>query len=150
MVQQHLLRKTVIAGKGVSWFVCCNYTDWNSQLEQKKKKESCDQQSKKCIFIESLPDDMLRYKSQFKVDPCLRWFYQGHSSCTSSAYKVFSYLEDGSQWTATWAEVYDVHTGTDLASLWLYLFHLLSLQLLSTIRRPWAWISSLLWEPRQL
>lgn len=28
MVQQHLPRKTVISGKGVSWFVCSNWTDW--------------------------------------------------------------------------------------------------------------------------
>lgn len=89
------------------------------------------------------------YNYQFKADPCLCWFHQGHSSgyliCIQTT--VFSYLEDSSQWTTTWPEVYDVHTDTELISPCSLSF---ILSLLSTTRRPSSWISSLLWEPRQL
>lgn len=129
-----------------------HYLNWETEptgdVCENVRKPSCGQQSHEMHFLtESLMGDVSRsIHLKFTVDPCFsRVFYRGRSSFTSSAYKVFCYLEDGSQWTVTCPEVYDVHTGTSLVSLLLYRFNSLSVELLSAIRRPSAWISSLLW-----
>lgn len=125
--------------RGFSWFVCGDCTDWWFQCENVTRRLECAHthtqkevavnNPKSAFFVESLREDVSRcVKCQFRVDPCLSWFYQGHSSFASSAYKVFSYLEDGSQWTATCPEVYDVHTGAGLASLWFFISFICSLR----------------------
>lgn len=169
MVQQHLLRKTVIGGKGISWFEWCNWNEcddfifswlWILNKTARTTRFTCihihthtqnfNQQCKNLFFPQVIKRGYVKmYNYQFKADPCLCWFHQGHSSgyliCIQTT--VFSYLEDSSQWTTTWPEVYDVHTDTELISPCSLSF---ILSLLSTTRRPSSWISSLLWEPRQL
>lgn len=148
------------AVKGFHEFGCRNWTDgwfpffcgFDSSAGQLEKCFFC-QQSKKWTFINSLKQDMLRYMNpSLKLTHVLACFTKGthHLLHLHTNYCIF--LSRGRQpvnGNLPWG-IRCTHRHRPLLSLALSLSFSLSLELLSTIRRPSAWISSLLWEPRRL
>lgn len=168
MVQQHLLRKTVIGGKGISWFEWCNWNEcddfifswlWILNKTARTTRFTCIHihkipinNAKIYFFLKSLREDMSRcITTSLKPTHVFAGFTKGTHHLLNLHTNYCIFLSRGQQpvnHDLAWG-IWCTHRHRTHLSL-LSLFHSHSLELLSTTRRPSAWISSLLWEPRQL